>query len=136
MLISMSFSIKPPLVLTHDWNKDHNQIKYIPSILKEIVSQGEHLEHTLYSEYDDKDEVDPVQDFFSLFALVVLLQHHSDHVQTDQAHDNDVKVLLCDNVVQKALKTILQDSGNNEGIIQLVISCQITHIYKKGYLKC
>lgn len=109
MLISMTFSLKLTLVLTHDWKNDHNKIKNIPSNVKEVLSQGDELEHALCSEYDDKDKVDHVQDFFNLCALVIRLHHHGDHVQTDQGHDQDVEVLLCNNVEDEALETVLQE---------------------------
>lgn len=76
--------------------------------MKVIMTQGKELEHALSGEEDDKDQVDPEEDFGDFFALVVRLHHHGDHVQTDQHHDQDVKELLCDNVEDEALETVLQ----------------------------
>lgn len=72
------------------------------------MAEGYHFERTLPSEEHYKDKVNPVQDIFPLWCLVILFHHHSDHVEADEDHDDNVKSLLRYEVKHTALEYILE----------------------------
>lgn len=77
---------------------DHNEIKNVPSIGEEVLSQGKKLQHTLSSEDDNEGHIYFEEEIFLLWTLVVRLHHHCHHIKADEHHDEDVKELLTDEV--------------------------------------
>lgn len=77
---------------------DHNEIKNVPSIGEEVLSQGKKLQHTLSSEDDNEGHIYFEEEIFLLWTLVVRLHHHGHHIKADKHHDEDVKELLTDEV--------------------------------------
>lgn len=77
---------------------DDNEIKNVPSIGEEVLSQGKKLQRALSSEDDYERHIYFEEEIFLLWALVVCLHHHGHHIETDEHHDEDVKELLTDEV--------------------------------------
>lgn len=105
--------------LTDDGQNHNHKVKHIPADREVVVSQREHLQHTLAGEEHDEDQVDPVQDVIHVLCLVISFHHHSHHVQADQDHDDDVEGLLGDQVKDKALKLVLENEKKMSLLIQL-----------------
>lgn len=101
-------------LLTYNRKDHHHKVKNIPANGEVIVTQWNHLEHTLPSEEHNKDQINPVQDMVHLFRLGIRLYHHGHHVKADEDHDHDVKGLLCDEVKDTALKRILKKKRDKE----------------------
>ena len=58
------------------------------------MPESDQLEDTLQREDGDEEDVDDLQDVRHLLGHVVELKGHGQHVQHDDQHDQDVKLLV------------------------------------------
>lgn len=82
------------LLITQDGKDDNDKVKHIPRLLKVVLPQCEDLEDRLRGEDDDEAHVEVVQGEAPHLALVVVVKHHGEHVDTDEAHDDHVKLFV------------------------------------------
>lgn len=89
--------------------EDHDdEVKHIPAVHEEVLSQSEHLQDALSGEDGHKELVDFVKDFRLFLTLIICLHHHGDHVEADEDHDADVESLSGHDVKDKALVLVLK----------------------------
>lgn len=59
-----------------------------------MVAQGENFHQTLAGEYHNEYHVQVIQHVAERCSLLVVVERHGQHVQTDEQHDNHVKLLV------------------------------------------
>ena len=59
-----------------------------------VPPQTDQLHDALKREDDDEDRIDEAQPGFELIRLAVMFERHGDHVQHDDGHDGNVKLLV------------------------------------------
>ena len=72
-----------------------------------MLTEGKYLENTFCREYTDEAEVQVVQGKVPHVGLSVVVQRHGEHVETDEHHDDHVKLLVSNNTEYNGLRSPL-----------------------------
>ncbi len=73
---------------------DDHEVEHVPWLLEVVLSKGEDLENALCGENDDESHVQVLEGKVPHLSLVVVVQHHSQHVEPDEKHDDHIKLLV------------------------------------------
>ena len=88
---------------TEDGGDDDDEVKNVPRLLEVVEPQTHQLHEALAGEDADKDVVDEQENPFELFRLVIVFNRHGHHVEEDDEHDEDVKLLTHRQLEEKQL---------------------------------
>lgn len=72
-----------------------------------MVSQSEYFEETLAREDNDEYHVEHVENEAEHFSLLVVVQRHRHHVQSDEQHDDHVEFFVCHDFEDDRLRSPL-----------------------------
>lgn len=81
-------------ILTKDRHDDHYEVEEIPRLLEVVPTEGEHLQNTFGGEDAYEDEIQVVEHHLPFIGHIVVIQSHRKHVQSDENHDDHVKLLV------------------------------------------
>ena len=81
-------------VLTKNWQNDNNKVKNIPWFFKIPLSKREYFQNAFGGENDNESEVEVVQGETPHAILVIVIKCHGEHVDTNEAHDDHIELLV------------------------------------------
>src|SRR6218665_1620290 len=90
-------------VLTENRRDDNNKVEYVPRLLEIVMTQSNQLHYALKRKYANEDLVYPIQGSIQLFRLVEMFNSHRHHIQQNDDHDYNVKLLACRDLKEEKL---------------------------------